>query len=382
MRVAFVHSFYSNSSPSGENAVVEAQASAFADAGHEVILVSRSTDATKTRVARFYLSTMLSVSSGIGANPLSELRAFGPDVVHVHNLFPNYGTTWLRRWPGLKVVTLHNYRSICANGLLFRDGATCFDCLDGSKGNSILHGCYRGSRALTLPVALGLTRRSQQVFANVSAVILPSRVAADMADLYLPEALPRIVIPNFVDPMPRNHEPRPSPNSTPERGWIAAGRLSAEKGFRSLVEMWPLSKKLTIVGDGPEQDQIRRLAQGKRIDFLGRLENQHLRRLLPTFDGLVFPSECLEVAPTIVSEALGSGLPICSSTKSLYTNTLVRWGVGLPFSDSASLLESLDALEKDRLLFSSKSLQTFEEHFTKERWVVEHERLYESLIRM
>ena len=380
MRVAFVHSFYANSSPSGENAVVNAQARAFADAGHDVLLVSRSTDAAKTKLLRFYLSTMTSVSSGFGANPLGELRSFAPDVVHIHNLFPNYGTTWLKHWHGKKVVTLHNYRSVCANGLLFRDGATCFDCVYGSRVSSVLHGCYRESRVLTLPVAIGLGRRSQQIFANVSTAVLPSRVAAEMADIYLPTTLPRIVIPNFVDPTPHNHVHPPNPSGSPKRGWIAAGRLSAEKGFHSLVKIWPLSKKLTIVGDGPQRDLLQRQAEGKNIDFLGRLDNEKLRELLPGFDGLVFPSECLEVAPTIISEALESGLPVCSNAKTSYTDTLIQWGVGLPYSDSTSLSEALYTLETERVWFSKKSLETFEQHFTKARWVEKHERLYQSLV--
>ena len=63
-----------------------------------------------------------SVALGRGFHPTEELRWFRPDVVHVHNLFPNFSTGWLARCPTPVVATLHNFRSVRANGLLFRSG--------------------------------------------------------------------------------------------------------------------------------------------------------------------------------------------------------------------------------------------------------------------
>ena len=44
MRIAVVHSYYSNRQPSGENVVVDLQVGALRRAGHEVHVVARAAD--------------------------------------------------------------------------------------------------------------------------------------------------------------------------------------------------------------------------------------------------------------------------------------------------------------------------------------------------
>ena len=60
------------------------------------------------------------------------------------------------------MATLHNFRSVCANGLLFRDGSTCTACVNGNTLPALRHGCYRGSRPASIPLAIhnagGLSR--------------------------------------------------------------------------------------------------------------------------------------------------------------------------------------------------------------------------------
>src|SRR5919205_1422355 len=114
LRIALVHSFY-GSTVSGENAAVVAQADALRRAGHDVLLVAARTD--ELEGSRFYrLRAGLRVASGRGTSPLEALRAFEPDVVHVHNLFPNFSTNWLRAVDAFVVATVHNYRPMCAAG--------------------------------------------------------------------------------------------------------------------------------------------------------------------------------------------------------------------------------------------------------------------------
>ena len=56
LRIALVHSFYRSDSPSGENAMVEAQAAALRRRGHEVRLLAASSDdvaGSPPKAARF-----------------------------------------------------------------------------------------------------------------------------------------------------------------------------------------------------------------------------------------------------------------------------------------------------------------------------------------
>jgi len=51
--------------------------------------------------------------------PLKTIRRFRPDIVHIHNLFPNFGRRCVEDINVPVVHTVHNYRPLCANGLLF-----------------------------------------------------------------------------------------------------------------------------------------------------------------------------------------------------------------------------------------------------------------------
>ncbi|WP_231498787.1 glycosyltransferase, partial [Gordonia alkanivorans] len=114
MRVTVVHSFYSDAQPSGENTVVQAQVDELSK-DHTVNLVERRTSeligssAYKIRAALY--------SSGLASNRavLDEIEATEPDLVHVHNTFPNIGTRWLSSLNIPYVLTAHNYRMMCSN---------------------------------------------------------------------------------------------------------------------------------------------------------------------------------------------------------------------------------------------------------------------------
>src|SRR2546421_567820 len=88
-RIAVVHSFYTSQVPSGENAVVAAQVESLRNNGLDVELFATATDEVagqRWNPAR----SAARVATGHGRSPGRALRDFQPDVVHVHNLFPNW----------------------------------------------------------------------------------------------------------------------------------------------------------------------------------------------------------------------------------------------------------------------------------------------------
>ncbi|MGK4302014.1 glycosyltransferase, partial [Klebsiella pneumoniae] len=55
-----------------------------------------------------------------------------PQVVHFHNTLPliSPAAYYAAQTAGVPVVqTLHNFRLLCVNALLFRDGKPCEDCV-------------------------------------------------------------------------------------------------------------------------------------------------------------------------------------------------------------------------------------------------------------
>src|SRR5215203_1787788 len=166
MRIAVVHSFYSRKQPSGENNVVVDQVAQLREAGHDVELLARKTDDLSNR-SLYPLASAYRTLTGLGASPETALDRFQPDIVHLHNTFPNWGTSWLQRWGKRTVVTIHNYRAFCAAGTLFRDGHSCHDCLTIPVLPAIQHRCYRDSSIASVPLAwasspVGPARKSLQ----------------------------------------------------------------------------------------------------------------------------------------------------------------------------------------------------------------------------
>jgi len=60
------------------------------------------------------------------------IREHRPDILHVHNTFPLASPAVIHaaKAEGVPVVmSLHNYRLLCVNGLFFREGRVCEACL-------------------------------------------------------------------------------------------------------------------------------------------------------------------------------------------------------------------------------------------------------------
>ncbi|MET8801332.1 glycosyltransferase family 4 protein [Streptomyces sp. NPDC004546] len=373
MRIAVVHSFYASGQPSGENEAVRDQVRALRAAGHEVKLFAAHTDELARRPS-YPLRAALRVATGWGTDPLPRLLAYAPDVVHVHNLFPNFGRSWVREWGGPLVATLHNYRPLCAGATLYREGAKCTRCPDGDRWAGLRHGCYRGSRAATLPLAWAGRHgaAADPLLGRADRLVVLSELSLRM---YLRTGMPAgrlVLVPNFVD-APQDEVP---PDDTGR--WLVAARLSAEKGVLELLGQWPADQPLDVVGDGELLAECRSVAPPS-VRFLGRLDRAELRRRLPSWRGLVFPSRCYEGAPCLEVEALAAGLPIVAfagssvaeSVRERGTGVVTRWDqpLGEVLADATTRFPSLRA----------RCRQVYADHLTEQVWTARMTGLYADL---
>ena len=302
MRIALVHSFYGSAQPSGENSVVLDQAQALRDAGHDVELVGRETDVVQSEPL-YAVRSALTVATGRGPDPSDQFAAFRPDVVHVHNTFPNWGTAPLRAWASRTVATVHNFRPLCAAATLFRDGAPCQECLRTPVLPAIRHACYRDSRLASVPVALGTRPRGpmRTLLADAAAVTVLNEQARELYTRILRR--PVELVPNFVDDTGDGGQ-------YPRRGWVYVGRFTEEKGIVDLVRHWPHGEHLDVIGAGPAGAQVHAAAADRPdVTVMAPLDRTELRRRLAHYEGLVLPSLWAEGLPTVVLEALAAGTP-------------------------------------------------------------------------
>lgn len=374
MRIAVVHSFYASGQPSGENEAVRDQVRALQSAGHEVELFAAHTD--ELAQDPFYpLRAAARVATGHGSSPLARLRDFAPDVVHVHNLFPNFGRSWVRRWDGPLVATLHNYRPLCAAAILYREGAECTRCLDGDRWAGLRHGCYRDSRAATLPLAWAGRHgvAADPLLTRADRVVVLSALSRR---IYLRAGVPAerlALVPNFVD-TPQNEHP------LEETGrWLFAARLAAGKGLLELLRQWPADEPLDVVGDGEILAECRAAAPSS-VCFLGRLDRAELRRRMPSWRGLIFASRWYECAPCVEVEALAAGLPIVAFAGSSVAESVREHGTGLVTRWDMPLGPVLAEAAARFPALRAHCRRVYADHFTERRWATRMQETYEEAL--
>jgi glycosyltransferase involved in cell wall biosynthesis len=124
------------------------------------------------------------------------------------------------------------------------------------------------------------------------------------------------VIRNGVDP---GEFAEVEPERRPAPYLVAVGRLSPQKGFDVLLDALaklPHAIPLVIAGDGPDREalaaQVSRLGLRSRVEFLGDVPRERVKRLLRGAAAVVMPSR-FEGNPLIALEAMQAGAALVAS---------------------------------------------------------------------
>lgn len=337
--VLLVHNRYKERG--GEDAVFEAEAALLEARGHRVLRLERHNDEADG-MGRLALGRA-TIWSRDGYRDVAEVvRRERPGVVHFHNTVPLVSPSayYAARRGGAAVVqTLHNFRLLCPGGMFLRDGRACEDCLGRAVPlPGLVHACYRGSRAATAAVAGMLTvhRALGTWTRQVDRYIALSEFARGK---FVQGGLPaeRIrVKPGFVDP-----DPGVGPHDADV--FLFVGRLSEEKGVRTLLDAWQRLEgafRLQIVGDGALAELVAEACRADaRIEWLGRQPRERVLERMARARALVLPSECYENFPGVIAEAYATGLPVIASASGSVVELVEEGGTGFRFppGDAAAL---------------------------------------------
>ncbi len=372
MRILLVHNFYQQ--PGGEDEVYAGEARLLARYGHEVIRYQLHNDSVRG-IGKLRLASQTIWGRRAHRELREIVRRDRPDVVHFHNTMPLVSPSGYYSVSGTDipaVQTVHNYRLLCPNALLFRDGAPCHDCVGRRIAwPGVRHACYRGSRGATAVVATMnavhhvIGTWSRQVTLYIALTEFARKRLLEGG--FPPENV--VVKPNFVDP---------DPGMGDGRGGYAlfVGRLAPEKGIRTLLAAWQRvgpGVPLCIVGDGPLAAEVAEVAaRTPGVAWLGRKGAAEVLDLLRGARVLICPSEWYETFGRVVIEAFATGTPVIGSALGAVAE-LVRPGeTGLLFQpgDAEDLAASVGRLIGDSEQLSrmrEASRQEFLNKFTAER---------------
>jgi glycosyltransferase involved in cell wall biosynthesis len=313
MNILYVHNYYQN--PGGEDQAFAAEAALLESNGHLVRRFSMHNDAV-AGMNPLTLAGKLIWNGDARDDIRAIVRGSGIEVVHFHNTFPLVSPSayYAAKSEGARVVqTLHNFRLVCPGAFLSREGRVCEECLGKAIAwRGVVHRCYRGSRLQTAAIGTMLaTHRAAGTWdRQVDAYIALTGFARDK---FIQGGLPadRIAVkPNFV-------EPDPGCGSGQGGYALFVGRLTEEKGIRTLLGAWERlgeSLPLKIAGDGPLVEEVRQAcASNSEIEYVGPKPRAEVLALMKDASFLVFPSVWYEGFPMTIAEAYASGLPVIAS---------------------------------------------------------------------
>ncbi len=373
MRILLAHNYYLQRG--GEDVVLEGERELLRRKGHTVVefLRRNSSINEQGRVA----TAVSAIWSLRARKELGRvLRSENIDVAHFHNTFPLLSPSVYSAChdAGVPVVqTLHNYRWLCPAATFYRDGGICEECLDKSLPYpSVVHACYHGSRPQSLIVAgmLAVHRYARTLQKLVSVFVAPTEFLKDMfvQNGFSPGQI--MVKPYFVSPDPGERE---------AAGDYALflGRLSEEKGIRTLLKAWAslASIPLKIAGDGPLSGEVEKYLGSnpdRLVQAMGYQKNCEVMPLLKKSLFLVVPSDCYEVLPNVILEAFACGVPVVVPSHGALRK-IVRDGInGLHFApgDGVDLAKKVAwAYEhpQELLQMGKNNRREYEDRYTADR---------------
>lgn len=355
MRVLVVHNRYSSAQPSGENKVVDQEVGLLRAAGHQVEVFERRSD----DIAAMSLPDKVAVPLLVPWNPAvrkdlaARLRAERPDVVHVHNVFPLLSPAVLAACADAgvpAVATLHNYSQVCPPGTLQRDGRPCTECVGSGPLPAVRHGCYRGSRLATVPLAVSLSVNRRRWWSGVDRFFCISAAQRDV--------LVRAGMPAGRLAVKHNFVPDPGARRTGAgEHLLYLGRLAETKGLRLLMTAWDelaadggVGVPLVIAGTGPLEREVAAWAAGREdVRYVGLYDPEQCRRAVARSVAVVAPSTWLETFGLVVAEAMAAGVPAVAAGHGAFVELVEDGVTGLLHGpgEAASLASCLRRITAD-----------------------------------
>jgi glycosyltransferase involved in cell wall biosynthesis len=383
MKILMLHNRYKI--PGGEDVSTAMQVELLRSNGHTVELLEESNDRVDTLgAARTAARSIWSPESYDLVNALLYRSSF--DVMHVQNFFPLFSPSvyYVAKRHGVPVVqSLRNFRLICPEGMLYRDGQVCTECVGRRFASpGIKYACYRGSRSGTAVVAtMSATHQAAGTWQNrVAVYVTPSEFAKAMYVQGGWGADSITSIPNFVFP---------DPGTGPGTGGYAlfVGRLAPPKGIETMLAAWnqaEIAYPLKIVGDGPLRPIVERAAaQNPFITYLGSVPPEEASDLMGDAAFVIVPTVGIETFGRVAAESLAKGTPaLVSDLGGLSeivddgsTGWLVTPGDPTQLADRVTwIIEHQDDVAAMRPNARAAFLDRFSSDLAIERWMSVYER--------
>lgn len=380
MKILQVHNTYT--SKTGEETVVEEEKRILEKHGHEVIqFVKDNSDLgafSLTQKLKMYGSLLSSKT--IATELADHIDAEQPDVCHVHNTFPIitpvvYEVCQAKKLP--VVQTLHNYKMVCTNSIMFREGQVCEECLGKNLYNSIKFKCYRNSYLATAAQAhvIQYHRNKGTWQHQVDRYVCLTHFQKDKL-IYGGLPADKVTVkPNFI-----GHSGLPV---VQEDFFLFVGKIGDYKGLQDLLYLFRHNShsKFILIGNSEEPEQF---DEFNNVVYLGEQGTDvvldHMRRC----KAVIFPSLNYEGMPMVILEAFSHKKPVISRDRGAMSSMIEAGYNGLKYEELDDLVDAVKQFEEDGALVDELGENAYTEYlekYSEEQGYQNLVNLYEELIK-
>ncbi|MEG2928528.1 MAG: glycosyltransferase family 4 protein [Oscillospiraceae bacterium] len=356
-RVLMVNNFYQIGG--GEHTVFYNELELLKENGHFVTTYTKdnaSLKGSKLKLLTVPFSTIFSFKTYFDVKKIISEQNI--EIVHCHNTFPLispsvYYGAWSCKVP--VVQTVHNFRFVCANGLLYRKGRICEDCLNGGC-KAINHGCYRNSKVQTIPVvAMQKLHRMLGTYKRLNYIFL--------TEFNKNKIVPKLDIkgkvfikPNFVK------KTEIIANLVVDKNkFIFVGRLDEYKGIEFLLEFFSEHKEFTlcIYGEGSLEEKVKSFSKKyENIRYMGFKPHEEMEQDWQSSCALIFSGLLYEGQPMTIIESLEKAVPVICTDIGNAADMVKEDYCGAHFSmgDSESLAKAIEKTQQNRQRYSQNAM--------------------------
>jgi len=372
MRILLVHNTYQQKG--GEDSVFENEYQLLLKNNNMVGKLLFNNDAINSTFDKLKVGLNSIYNSNSSEILRNKIISFKPDIIHVHNFFPIASPSIFYVADELNipiVMTLHNYRLICPNALLFRENEICEKCINKDFAiDGVLNGCYRDSKVQTFALAfMSYVHKKKKTWqTKVSKYIALTHFAKEKvlsSSLGL-DANQIVVKPNFVEDFGFDYDK--------EDYFLFVGRLSVEKGIHLLLNAFKGSDKvLFIIGSGPLEEEVNRVALSHpNIVYLGFKDKEFIIQKLQKARALVFSSIWYETFGMTIIESFSVGTPVIGANIGSPNEIIKNNHNGLIYkvNDLESLKEKIELMSNNEINYyklCENARLSYESNYTEEK---------------
>ncbi|WP_158799145.1 glycosyltransferase family 4 protein [Pedobacter sp. L105] len=302
-----------------------------------------------------------------------KIRAFKPDVVHIHNLHFAGSASVIYAVKHFKlpiVSTLHDYRLLCPTGNLFYNEKLFMDSINQRfPVEAIKQGMFMNSYSSSLWLSFSmLLHHLLGTWNKVDRFIVYSEFAKNIFEQSkLKSIADRMVIkPNFSFTYPDGQIEKD------ESYYLYVGTLTYDKGIPAMLEAFADNGIfLKVVGEGPLVPLIKGYGQHyPNIRYMGRKPKEDVFNMMEHASALIFPTLWFEPFGMVIAEAFSKGTPVIASDLGNIKNMVDDGYNGLRFEtnndkDLRAKVEYYEALpDEEKAIYRENARKTYQKKYS------------------